>query len=292
MKSRTFIFLVGILALAALACNAAGLGADSRAEETESQPPDASGQPAEGQAGVDQDQTAGQAPGEQAAGGQVQQVGRPVGIREGLASLNSYRLLMNVINNGPTPQDINETRTEIRYSADDDARYTRSDSVQGTADDPGPYVSLEENYQIGLQTCSVSTYEDGTAEASPTELTPLAHDMATAATNLFDFNITVENPSPAGSETINGVPSDHYTFQITGLGDYSGQEVTQADGEYWIAQDGNYLVKYTLVLEARTAPEGDPAAEVQFSEYTFDLLEVNQPQPISMPPDCLVETTE
>jgi len=46
------------------------------------------------------------------------------------------------------------------------------------------------------------------------------------------------------------------------------------------------LVKYALLLELRSAPEGDPSAEVMRSEMTFDLTEVNQPQSITMPPDC------
>jgi hypothetical protein len=59
-----------------------------------------------------------------------------------------------------------------------------------------------------------------------------------------------------------------------------------ADGEYWVALDGQYLVKYALVLEAATGPEGDPAAEIMHGEYSFELQETNQPVNISLPPEC------
>lgn len=190
-----------------------------------------------------------------------------------------------MINNGPTAQDISEMTTQVQYDGESDARYMRIESVESSAEYPEVYDSVEETYQVGLQSCSVSTYE-GTTEATPSELTPLAHDMTLATTNLFDVSVSPENPTLIGAETTNGIPSNHYTFQVTGLGDYSGQEVTRANGDYWVAQDGQFLVKYNLVLEVRSAPESDPAAEVMYSEYIFDLLEADQPQSIVMPPKC------
>jgi len=317
MSKRYLFFVIVVLALAALACNAGGPVADSQSEEAElgapaeeqpaeagqdqpaAQPPAGEAaasqeqpvaQPPAGEAVASQEQTVAQPPAGEAAASQEQPAAQPsalpIGMRQGLASLNSYRLIMKMANIGPTAQDISKIDMELRYSADDDARYMRNESLESTAEYPDTSVSLEETYQIGLQSCSVSTY-DGTSEATPEEMTPLVRDMTEATANLFDINITVENPSLVGPETINGIPSDHYTFQVTGLGDFSGQEVTQANGEYWVAQDGQYLVKYSLVLEVRSAPEGDPSAEVMHSEYTFDLMEVNQPQTITMPPDCL-----
>jgi len=74
-----------------------------------------------------------------------------------------------------------------------------------------------------------------------------------------------------------------------GLGDYSGAEVIQAEGAYWTAIDANYLVKYTLMLETRTAPDDNPDAEAVRASYTYELLEVNQPQTITFPDVCFTE---
>ena len=77
-----------------------------------------------------------------------------------------------------------------------------------------------------------------------------------------------------------------------GQGSYlwtAGPESTQAlvrvtanQGEYWIAVDGNYLVKYTLLVEMRSSE--DEAARLEFSA---ELTQVNQPIDISFPQGCL-----
>jgi len=291
MSKRYVFLMISVLVLAALACNAPGLGGDSPEETApadgnaagEQPAGEPAGQSAGAEAGAEGKPAAPQPEAAQPAADQT--IPYPIGMRAGLASLNSYRLIMKMVNNGPTALDISEMHTQVQYDGGSDARYVRVENVESSAEYPEVYSSVEETYQVGLQSCSVSTY-DGTTETIPSELTPLAHDMTLATTNLFDISVSPENPTFVGAETVNGIPTNHYTFQVTGLGDYSGQEVTRANGEYWVAQDGQYLVKYDLVLEVRSAPEGDPAAEVMYSEYAFDLLEANQPQSIVMPPGC------
>ena len=192
---------------------------------------------------------------------------------------------MNTINNGPTPLDIDESRIEIIYDAENDVRHMHTETVSSSADYPEVTNTIEDQYQVGLTTCTISSDGEYT-DASSEEMTPLERDMAESAANLFDMIITAENPTLVGEETVNGIPSNHYTFKLTGLGDYSGAEVKMADGEYWVALDGQYLVKYALVLDAATGPEGDPASEIMHGEYSFELQETNQPVNISLPPEC------
>jgi hypothetical protein len=192
---------------------------------------------------------------------------------------------MNTINNGPTPLDIDESRIEIIYDAENDVQHMHTETVSSSVDYPEVTNTVEDQYQVGLSTCTISSDGEYT-DASSEEMTPLERDMAESAANLFDLIISAENPTLVGQETVNGIPSNHYTFKVTGLGDYSGAEVKLADGEYWVALDGQYLVKYVLVLEAATGPEGDPAAEIMHGEYSFELQETNQPVNISLPPEC------
>ena len=215
----------------------------------------------------------------------------PVGIREGLASLNSYQLIISTINNGPTAQDRNESQITITYNSEEDARQVHTESLSSSAEDPEITQSIEDQYQIGLSTCTVST-GDGSVDATAEEITPLIRDMVESTSVLFDINITIPNPTFVGSESINGIETDHYTFKVTGLGDYSGEEVTASEGDYWMALDGQYLVKYDLILEVRTGPEGDPNSEVMHSEFGFELEQVNQPISISMPSECVSAETE
>jgi len=192
---------------------------------------------------------------------------------------------MNTINNGPTPLDRNESRIEVKYDTENDSRHMHTETLSSSAEYPEEDRSVEDEYQVDLITCTISVDGDYT-DVSTEELTPVQHDMVESTSNLFDMIITAENPTLVGQETLNGIPSNHYTFRVTGLGDYSGAEVKLADGEYWVALDGQYLVKYTLLLEVATGQEGDPATEIMYSEYSFELMETNQPVNISIPPEC------
>ena len=102
----------------------------------------------------------------------------------------------------------------------------------------------------------------------------------------MDLTLYVEDPVLVGEEQVNGIQTRHYTFKVSGLGKKSGAEVTQSSGEYWSAVDGNYLVKYNLVLEMRNAPEDSSAAKVIHSETSYELNMVNQPITIEMPAEC------
>jgi len=179
VNKRYLFIMITTLALAVLACNATNLVSDSQSEEVEPGDPDevgqpavadqpgggqSAGEPAAGDSAANQEETVVQPLAGEAEANQDQPAAQssalPIGIRQGLASLDSYRLLMNMATLGPTTQDISETSMDIRYSAENDARYMRNETFESTSDDPDPSVGLEETYQIGLHSCSVSTYDD------------------------------------------------------------------------------------------------------------------------------------
>jgi hypothetical protein len=89
-------------------------------------------------------------------------------------------------------------------------------------------------------------------------------------------------PQYVAQETVNGVLSNHFTFILNGLGGQSGADVTANQGDYWLAVDGQYLVKYTLVVELRSSPE-----EVFRQEYRLELTGINQPLTIDFPAECI-----
>ena len=93
----------------------------------------------------------------------------------------------------------------------------------------------------------------------------------------------IEDPTFVGEEMINGVRSNHFTFRIVGLGLTSGAEVTANQGEYWLAVDGQYIVKYDLVAETRTGPDSG----ILRQEVSIDLSGINQPVNIAFPQGCL-----
>ena len=140
---------------------------------------------------------------------------------------------------------------------------------------------MSQRFLVGNDSCMFS---DG--EWSYEALTPLERELADFSLTLMDLRVPIENPVLVGPETINGVPADHFTFRLTSLGQESGALVQAADGEYWLAQDGRYLVKYLLTINMRTGPEGEPAAEAFNSTTRVELRNVNQPIAITLPPEC------
>lgn len=80
--------------------------------------------------------------------------------------------------------------------------------------------------------------------------------------------------------------TNHFTFEVESAGAESGSVVSVNEGVYWLAVDGQYLVAYSLHLELRISPEGDPEAEVNKLEIEYPLNKVNQPIDIQFPADC------
>jgi hypothetical protein len=208
----------------------------------------------------------------------------PVGLNKGLASLNSYTYSMQVIVNGPTAQDKNTTLFKNSYTSNGDNSSIHTESVTSTADDPKGSNSSTTIYQVGNKSCTVS----GDPETKPekSDLTPAKKEISNIVMHLTDTIINPENPVLVGTETVSGVNCNHYTFKVSGLGKTSGSEVTQSSGEYWAAVDGNYLVKYDVVLETRNAPGSSTDAEVLHSEVHFLLSDINAPITIQLPAEC------
>ncbi len=159
-----------------------------------------------------------------------------------------------------------------------------SETISSSAEEPEESRSSTTNYRVGEVTCTVD--DSGESEAEIDEYTPAQKEILNIVMNLSDTVINVDNPILSGVETINGISCNHYTFNVVGLGKTSGAEVTQSAGDYWSAVDGNYLVKYDVVLETRNAPESDASAEVLHSEVHFLLSDINAAITIELPAEC------
>ncbi|MEP7358531.1 MAG: hypothetical protein ABI847_14885 [Anaerolineales bacterium] len=85
----------------------------------------------------------------------------------------------------------------------------------------------------------------------------------------------------AGSETVNGVPADHYTFDERALG---GLGIAKSTGELWLATPGGYLVKYVLATKGEENAFGPGV--VGTLTWDYELTGANQPTAIQLPPDC------
>jgi hypothetical protein len=207
----------------------------------------------------------------------------PVGLRQGLASLNSYHIKFNQTYMGPTAQDKTQVMSETDFNSNGDRTHVRSTNLSSSKDNPSDKATVTERYQIGNKICTLPA-EEGQSALSAAN--PMAEEMVNATTGLMDLLIYVEKPVLVGEESVNGVKTRHYQFKINSLGKKSGAEVTKSSGEYWVAVDGQYLVQYSVILETRSAPQGSAEAQVMHAEVTYSLTNINKPIAIEMPAEC------
>lgn len=201
---------------------------------------------------------------------------RPVTIREGLASLNSYVMVVHSNSSGPNPEDMSEVTIETQHSSEQDAQFTHLQFRSSSTEDPEISESDTTIYSIGLTQCTITDDEFEYQEMSSSE-----KEMSDLMTEMLDLTPIVTDPQMVGTETINGVETNHFTFIISGLGSTSGAEVLANNGEYWLALDGNYIVKYSLLLETR-----DSEGKVSHFVINIELTQINQPVTITMPEGC------
>ena len=104
---------------------------------------------------------------------------------------------------------------------------------------------------------------------------------------MIDVLPLIEDAEFIGEETVNGIETNHFTFQVAGIGDTSGSVATVNQGNYWLAKDGNYIVNYHLKLEIQSAAEGTSESETSTMEFAIDLKNINIPLTFTMPPYCV-----
>jgi hypothetical protein len=256
MKKRMVIFL-SILVVLMLACNLARTGSTPQAPASATQ--ESGNQP------VESAQPAGTPP------------SSPVSINDGLGSLNSYLMTIAFKTIGPDPTQISTTTVEVKHSKDPESTQTHINMVAIPAGGGEPDTNESNIYSIGNDQCSGSgeDWEWTSYSADETEMTDLVKSMVS-------LTPLIENPTFVGEETVNGIPSNHFTFKVSGLGVKSGAEVRINQGDYWLAVDGQYIVKYLLIIEESTDP-----AKVLHSEISIDLTQINQPVDIAFPQGCL-----
>jgi hypothetical protein len=202
---------------------------------------------------------------------------QPVSIAKGLASLNSYRATISIKTKGPDPTDSSTIVYETQCSQQQDARYTRITSTQVKKGVESSGDSGSEVYRIGNDQCAKSS-----DQWSWTSMPPNETEMMDLSLNVFDPTPMIDNPTFVANETVNNIPSKHYTFKVTGVGVKSGANVTANQGDYWLALDGQYIVKYSLVVETVV----DPKTNIVHMETLIDVTDINQPVNIAFPQAC------
>lgn len=206
----------------------------------------------------------------------------PVGLQEGLGSLDSYNLTLYLYSDDSTGALTEMTEVIDRSVVDKNQHTTTVQRSFDPQNDTEENSSTEESYMIGNVTCTGSgdewTYEEMTAQEK---------EMLYIYKGMIDVMPLIDNPEFVGEETVNGIVTNHFTFKVAGIGDTSGSVAIVNQGDYWLAKDGNYIVNYHLKLQVQSAAEGSTEAETSNIEMAIDLKNINVPLTFSLPELCV-----
>jgi hypothetical protein len=205
----------------------------------------------------------------------------PVSINEGLASLDSYRMIITSDSVDSVSQQRSVTTFTVAHDSGADADYTRTETRVTTLENEVVSESSQEQFVIGHQSCSVSEGEGQISSVS--ETTRVLSDLMS---QVVVFHPLIENPVSVGEDVVSGIPVRTYTFELRSLDAASEVEVARADGSYAVAADGDYLVHYRLDMDLRAAAEGSPDLESTVFSIELTLEGINQPVSIAFPATC------
>jgi hypothetical protein len=202
----------------------------------------------------------------------------PVSFNDGLASLNSYVMTIIVRSVGPNPAQSNSTQIVNTRSNDADASYTQITSAVVPADGGDPSNSNTSLYKIGNDQCTGNEEEWSWQSSTPEET-----EMQSLVSSMIGLTPLIDDPVFVAAETVNGIATNHFNFKVAGLGAKSGAIVNINQGDYWLAIDGQYIVKYVLVIEMSKSANN----EVLHEEVSIDVNQINQPVSVVFPQACL-----
>lgn len=148
---------------------------------------------------------------------------------------------------------------------------------QLTIDSTGDLADLARVVMIDAEGVSYKKLRDSACiatVASDGQSPPVLFNPAAALTSVIGAD-------PAGNDTVDGTPADHYTFDEKALGQ-AGQATSK--GEMWVAATGGYIVKYTVKTSAKADYFGEGIEGT--ATFSYAVTGVGQPAAVEMPADC------
>lgn len=274
-RFRFFLILALLLGLA-LGCSLGGLMGGGE-EEAPS--------PTEAPAGGEQAEATEAPPSGGAETEEVEEVEEPEededislsSVTSGLQGLDSYRGYLKMTFEGSTGDE------EGQWVMEMDMEHVRDPFAQRVVVRGGETGLGEgfESVRIGDQ--SYVVFGEGQCISSS------AGDEGGMDMELFDVDDTIGGLDNARrvrpDETVNGVPCRHYVFDEKALG---WGTFTRAEGEMWVAIDGEYVVKYVVQAEGENPVTGDEGR----IEWEYEIRDANEPIVIEPPAGCEAAESE
>jgi len=196
-------------------------------------------------------------------------------VSEGLASLDSYTIFFSMSFEG-TKDGQPDTWTwtmEETFRKDPPAKHVM---MNGSGSSTEAFSGME---TIEVDGNTYSKFGDicvsSQAGAAP---------QANATFSPSDIIGDIKGAQFVGVESINGVPARHYnvdTSSFMTIGNYSS-----AKGEAWVADPGNFVVKYVFEATGKDTFFGGSGDSEGTLHWDYEVKNVNQPVDIQAPEDC------
>lgn len=186
----------------------------------------------------------------------------------GLTGLSSYKATLTLTFDGTESGQAQQwSKTYVMLATQDPAAHqltiekTGADSVFMAEVDGASYERRGENV------CTATVLEE--------------RDPLTGRFEPARFLSSVIGAEGAGSETVNDVTANHYTFDERAFGQL---DIAQSTGEMWVASDGGYIVKYLLTTKGTSDYFGEGVEGTLTWDY--ELTDINQPVTITLADAC------
>ena len=192
--------------------------------------------------------------------------------KEGLADLPSYKATLIMSFDGTRDGNVQKwSKTYVMSSAKKPAALQLTIEKTGDLTDLDPVFMTEANgatyERRGENACIATVIEEGNSLRDRLE-----------PAGFLTFIIGAEE---VGSETVNDVIANHYTFDERAFGQ---SDLAQSTGEMWVASEGGYIVKYLLTTHGNADYFGEGIEGTLTWDY--QLTDVNQPVTFALPSDC------
>jgi hypothetical protein len=196
-------------------------------------------------------------------------------VTEGLGSLDSYESTFNMSFEG-TKDGESDSWTwvmEEAYIKNPPAKRSSFTSTGANAEAAGGFETIEvdgKTYSRFGEMCASS--DSSEAPEANTTFSP------------SDIIGDIRTSQLVGVENINGVSAKHYVVDansIIALGGY-----TNAKGEAWIADPGNFVVKYLFEATGKDQFFGGDTNTEGTIRWDYEVKSINQPVEIKAPEDC------
>lgn len=199
--------------------------------------------------------------------------------KQQLAELNSYRMEMEIRRITTDGSQGEVMRAEVTYVTEPPAT-SMTFYLSGME-------GMDDMENIGFVQIGNMVYTtmpgfgcfSGPAEDMGMDENPFA-EMTDPSTFLGELN----NANRMPNQVINGVEARHYVFDETSLEDSADGEFNVLEGHIYVAEQGNYVVRFVMEAEGRDFL-GSEEEEGQF-HIEFNILEVNESIEVVAPAEC------